>query len=254
MKNITVKLFLTGMTAGILTMPWVPFGNPVAYAAGTETNETMDDYYQDAALTQHDEINACEVMITARIPQGFGHNCYADIMNVDIGSVIRFTLYSDNGYSAYAFVPPGHYTMLDAGVYDDTTGRYPFALSNDWDLASGEMAELTVESVAYDEIEAEIQQKRNPQAVVTEPAQDPSSVTTDQEEKPTESAAPTDPEEEETASFDMRLVYTVAGILAAAVIVLLLLFRKYMLSQIPPNSVYQIMEYHPQATEGRSRR
>ena len=251
-----VKLFLAALSLiGAITLT-----PSVCYAAG-QTNpsviqQTDDDYINATEMSVRDETHNAQILITADLPTGFTHTCYADIRCLEKDQVYRFLLYPSNGYRAYAFVETGTYSVLSIGVVDDTTGLYEFTLPELFTLSDGEAAELTTSLINEEVVKAKITERRNDQmghpddaASTGEPDEGEIADTIDEE-----NANDTENQDSEQGSQTPRAI-AVAVILAIITLAGLFSFRYYMLAQIPdPNSVYRIHAWAGQTESLKKRR
>lgn len=115
-------------------------GDEITYILNTDTQKTDD--------------TPCQVTAKFNIPSGFHLNAYMDIMHDD-GTTYRILTTDDNGYSDFAFVKAGHYTVLMSGVVDDAASKYSFSLDQDTFVVDAEEnSVVTVISTIneYDEI------------------------------------------------------------------------------------------------------
>lgn len=129
------KRLLVLFSAGLITLSSVMMPVPV-WADNEPTQATEDAAKEDVGdelsyilnnETKKSDETPCQVTAKFIIPSGFNLNAYMDIMNDD-GTMYRILTSDANGYSDFAFVKAGHYTVLEYGVVNDAANRYEFAI------------------------------------------------------------------------------------------------------------------------------
>lgn len=98
--------------------------------------------------------NNSEIIAKADVPDGFEPDTYLQIQNQDTRDVYQISILNENDYRGDAWVPAGDYTILFAGVPEDTTNKYPFELPNPSYFTAEEDGSqtITVRLENYDEI------------------------------------------------------------------------------------------------------
>lgn len=124
----------------------------------TEYSEgDMDYIYANEAVKS--ELNTCQISINGMIPEGMV-NAYVIIMNMDSDKMYQAPLTAQNGYMERFYVPAGSYRVIKMAFYDDNAMQYPFIPVDDFTLEDGENITLEAKPVNYDEIAAELEEKR----------------------------------------------------------------------------------------------
>ena len=114
-------------------------------------------YIEHTQTKRTDETN-CQVTVVTDCPEGFGLNTYVVISDSD-GMMYRISLSEENGYRDRIFLPSGNYSVVEAGVFEDHTGRYPFEQKKGdrtFQIEDGETVELGFRLVDYDKIAGHI--------------------------------------------------------------------------------------------------
>ena len=136
----------------------------VSTETSTEAEPSTEAEGSDLAGDGIDEVNAMQtaksetspnqINFTLDVPENFGLNGFALVMNKETGIHYNFALYSDIGYTERCFVPDGDYTVTDVAVYEDTIGLYSFAIPEDFTLTKGSVIDLSARLTNYEDIEA----------------------------------------------------------------------------------------------------
>lgn len=107
------------------------------------------------------ETNKAQVTGYFIIPFGFGHNAYVQVMDKN-GQIYQITTSDENGYSDYAFLPYGTYTVISYGIVRDTGMQYPLTLQSEDTFTLSEennMTTIKMKIDAYDDIALAVSQR-----------------------------------------------------------------------------------------------
>ena len=124
--------------------------------AAEELSADGDFSYVEHTDTVRDEESSCQLTVATECPAGFGLNTYVVVSDAD-GLMYRVSLSEENGYQDRMYVKPGEYRVVEAKVFDDNTGRYPFDLvdgEENFTLENEGAYELTFRLQDYDAIAA----------------------------------------------------------------------------------------------------
>lgn len=123
----------------------------------------------EAMTTKQSEETPCQINFVGILPDMFGLNCYAQIMNDETGLIYNIPMYATNNYSQRLYVPEGTYTITEIKVFNDNTNTYPMLVSSNTKpdvtnkyaiVVSGtETCDVQVTLKDYDNINTEIQTK-----------------------------------------------------------------------------------------------
>ena len=129
-------------------------GTPM-FCKAAETEADGDFQYIENSETERNEETSCQVTVVTECPTGFGLNSYVVLSDND-GQMYRISLSEENGYRDRIYVKAGEYYLIEAKVYDDNTGRYPFERISGEEQFTVEMddaVKLRFRLRDYDEIE-----------------------------------------------------------------------------------------------------
>lgn len=128
-----------------------------------ETGEKVGNGDEDGVITSttKSEENNSQVNLSAVISQDFGLDIYVDFENEETGNTYRLYGLSKNNYSAYIFVPQGHYRIIDCAVWGDTTNAYPLNLPTDFVLSESDYYTIETSLLHEKEIDEEIAERLN---------------------------------------------------------------------------------------------
>lgn len=87
-------------------------------AAAFATEEGDAEYNENTAYS---EVNSCEVDVALNVPSGFNLACYITMTNDSTGIKYRLSLLPEKHFEGIIYMPKGHYTVNNVGVYDSTT-------------------------------------------------------------------------------------------------------------------------------------
>lgn len=149
----------------ILTLCMTLASASVAFAAPVDTDNSPDVIEQTGEIgdellytlntdTKKSEETPAQVTAKFLIPSGFHLNAYLDIVHDD-GTVYRILTTDDNGYSDFAFVKTGHYTIMTSGIVNDNASNYTFTVDqSDFTVDADDQSVVTVTSTLdqYDEV------------------------------------------------------------------------------------------------------
>ena len=136
----------------------------------SESQGDGDFTYIEHTDTKRTEEASCQVSVKAECPEGFGLNAYVVISDEE-GKMYRVSLSEENGYEDHVFLRDGHYNVVEAKVYNDNTGRYPFEQvggAQDFDITNGETANLHFRLRDYEKIDSVIADGRGKRKVEDE--------------------------------------------------------------------------------------
>ena len=126
----------------------------------TETKEEMEDEIKaiPSSEMKSSDLNTCQITFKAIIPERFGLDCKAELINED-GLAIEIPLYASNDYTERFFVPQGKYTVSKVGVWGDNAGEYPMTYPEKFIINDGDTKLLETTLVNYSEIYEKIKNK-----------------------------------------------------------------------------------------------
>lgn len=76
------------------------------------------DYIEHIYRDEMTDNYPCQVTFLSGMPRGFLDSSYV-VFKDDDGNLYRASMISDNHYEVRMYLAPGHYTIVDAGVYDN---------------------------------------------------------------------------------------------------------------------------------------
>lgn len=168
MTNKIFKRVVMCATCGLLLFSSI--SPNVVYAATTDTQvEDAGDIDTGDIIYHTDMINKtaeCPGQISAdfEIPDKFALNTYVRFQGENDNKIYQITASEDNGYSDFGFFPFQKYTVLECGVVDDNTNKYPCSIANGttFEINDDETAyviKITMDN--YDEIKNTIEEREN---------------------------------------------------------------------------------------------
>ena len=113
-----------------------------------------DFSYVEHSDTKRSEKTNCQITVSTECPEGFGLNTYVVLSDKD-GQMYRVSLSEENGYKDHIFLPDGEYSVVEAKVYEDNTGRYPFEQiegEQTFSIEDGDTAGISFRLADYDKI------------------------------------------------------------------------------------------------------
>lgn len=184
-----VSLAMVPAYANTDNLPADQQGGPNVFPDGYEPDEITPSNEEEPSSSidnpildpEKSDTNNSEITAVAEVPDGFEPDVYIQIQNQTTRDVYQITIPNEKSYRGDAWVPAGDYTVLFAGVPEDTTNQFPFDLPNPSYFTAEEDGNktLTVRLSNYDEVYDMLHSKE------PEP-EEPDDTSSEEEKKPSD--------------------------------------------------------------------